>query len=83
MGPTALPLTLGLVVSSTLVLLPMWPPLVLAVWTAGLTRPMLLRFERGLHGRRRAAAVLSLMLFLVVAAPPTPSWNTKLPSVKL
>ncbi len=62
-------LTLGLVVSSTLVLLPMWPPLVLAVWTAGLTRPMLLRFERGLHGRRRAAAVLSLMLFLVVALP--------------
>jgi predicted PurR-regulated permease PerM len=62
-------LTLGLVGISTLVFLPMWPPLVLAVWTAGLTRPMLLRFQRGLRGRRRAAAVLSLLLFLVVALP--------------
>lgn len=62
-------LTLGLVVASTLVFVPVWPPLVLAVWTAGLTKPMLQRFQRSLHGRQRAAAVLSLMLFLVVALP--------------
>lgn len=48
---------------------PLWPALVLAAWTAGLSRPLLARFERGLRGRRRAAAVLSLMLFLLVAAP--------------
>ncbi len=62
-------LTLGLVVASTFVFLPLWPPLLLAVWTAALTKPMLLRFQRGLRGRQRAAAVLSLLLFIVVALP--------------
>jgi predicted PurR-regulated permease PerM len=62
-------ITLGLVVASTLVFMQLWPPLVLAVWTAGLTKPMLERFQRSLHGRHRAAAALSLMLFVVVALP--------------
>lgn len=62
-------LTLGLVVVSMLVVWPLWPPLVLAAWTAALARPLLTRLERGLHGRRRGAAVLSLLLFLVVALP--------------
>lgn len=62
-------LTLALVAASTLVFLPLWPPLVLAMWTAGLTKPMLLRFQKGLRGRQRAAAVLSLLLFIVVALP--------------
>lgn len=48
---------------------PLWPALVLAAWTAGLARPLLIRFERGLKGRRRAAAMLSLLLFLLLAAP--------------
>lgn len=51
------------------VIWPLWPPLLLAAWTAALTRPLLKRFERGLHGRRRAAAVLSLIIFVVLALP--------------
>ena len=48
---------------------PLWPALVLAAWSAGLARPLLTRFERGLKGRRRAAAVLSLLLFLLLVTP--------------
>jgi predicted PurR-regulated permease PerM len=51
------------------VIWPLWPPLLLAAWTASLTRPLLLRFERGLKGRRRAAAMLSLLLFMLLAIP--------------
>ncbi len=63
--------TLVLCAVALYVLLPLWPPLVLAAWTAALTRPLLLRFERRLKGRRRAAAALSLLLFVVLAAPVT------------
>jgi len=55
--------------ASLLVIWPLWPPLLLAAWTAALTRPLLLRFERGFKGRRRAAAVLSLLIFVVLALP--------------
>lgn len=48
---------------------PLWPALVLAAWTARLARPLLVRFERGLKGRHRAAAVLSLLLFVLLATP--------------
>lgn len=48
---------------------PLWPALLLAAWTASLARPLLERFERGLKGRRRAAAALALLLFLVLAVP--------------
>jgi predicted PurR-regulated permease PerM len=54
---------------SVVVIWPLWPPLLLAAWTASLTRPLLLRFEKGLRGRRRAAAALSLIIFVVVALP--------------
>ena len=47
----------------------LWSALVLAVWTAALARPLLSRLERALKGRRRAAAVLSLLLFLFLAVP--------------
>ncbi len=48
---------------------PLWPALVLAVWTAALSRPLLLKFERGLKGRRRAAAALGLLLFFALCVP--------------
>lgn len=47
----------------------LWPPLVLAAWTAELARPLLVRFERRLRGRRKAATALSLLLFVVLALP--------------
>ncbi|MDP1827874.1 MAG: AI-2E family transporter [Archangium sp.] len=55
--------------ASLFVIWPLWPPLLLAAWTAALTRPLLKRFERAFKGRRRAAAVLSLIIFVVIALP--------------
>lgn len=60
---------LALVGLSGLVMWPLWPALVLAAWTAGLMQPLLRRFERGLRGRRRAGAALSLLLFVALALP--------------
>ena len=60
---------LGLAVAAIYVCWPLWPSLLLAAWTAALARPLLLRFERGLKGRRRAAAALSLLIFLLLALP--------------
>ena len=60
-----------LCVGALVVFWPLWPPLVLAAWTAALARPLLKRFDRALKGRARAAAALSLMLFVVLALPLT------------
>lgn len=59
----------GLAAAALYACWPLWPALLLAAWTAGLGRPLLARLERGLAGRRRAAAVLSLLLFLVLSLP--------------
>jgi predicted PurR-regulated permease PerM len=59
----------GLTAAVTYVCWPLWPALVLAAWTSALARPLLVRFERGLKGRRRAAALLSLLIFLLLALP--------------
>lgn len=48
---------------------PLWPALVLASWTAMLVRPLLVRFAKAFRGRRRAAAVLVFLLFMVVVTP--------------
>ncbi|MBL8685005.1 MAG: AI-2E family transporter [Myxococcales bacterium] len=62
-----------LVVALTLAALyacwPLWPALVLAAWTATILRPLLTRIERVLPGRRRAAGMLSLLLFVLLALP--------------
>jgi len=69
-APSALRwLVVSLTAAAVYVCWPLWPSLVLAAWTADLTRPLLVRLERRLKGRRRAAAVLSLLLFLVLALP--------------
>lgn len=61
---------LALSAASLYVFWPLWPAIVMAAWTAALARPLMLRFERVLHGRRRrAAGALSLLLFLVLALP--------------
>ena len=61
--------TLVLCLAALWVLWPLWPSLVLAAWTAALTRPLLLKFESVFHGRSHAAAWLSLMLFVMLVAP--------------
>ena len=69
-APSALAwLLLGLGAAATYLCWPLWPALVLAAWTASLARPILVRLERWLHGRRRAAAVISLVLFLGLVLP--------------
>jgi len=59
----------GLTLALVYVCWPLWPSLVLAAWTAALARPLFVRLERGLRGRRRAATALSLLLLLVLALP--------------
>jgi predicted PurR-regulated permease PerM len=73
---TALPSTsvlrwavIGLTAATVYLCWSLWPALVLASWTAALARPLLVRFERALKGRRRAAAALSLLLFIVLSLP--------------
>ncbi len=61
--------TVLLVLASLFVLWPMWPPLLLAVWTAGLARPVMARLERGLRGRRRAASLTTVVLMIGLGAP--------------
>lgn len=60
---------LGLSAAAIYLCWPLWPALVLAAWTAALARPLFVRFERGLRGRRRAAAVLSFLLFVALLVP--------------
>jgi predicted PurR-regulated permease PerM len=61
--------TAALGLGALFVLWPLWPALLLAAWTAALSRPLLERFERCLRGRRRAAGALSLLLFVLLASP--------------
>ncbi len=66
----ALRVVVGLLVAGTLwVFLPLWPYLVLAVWFASFARPLLERFAKRFRGRRWAAALLTLSLFVLVLGP--------------
>lgn len=61
--------TAALAAAAIYVLWPLVPPLILAAWTAALTHPLLVRFERGLNGKHRAAAALVMLLFVLVSVP--------------
>lgn len=50
-------------------LLPFWPWLVLALWTASLARPLLQRLTRAIRGRRGAAGVFTIGLLVVALTP--------------
>lgn len=62
-------LLVGLTAAAIYACWSLWPALVLAAWTARLARPWLVRLERLLHGKRRAAATLSLLMFVLLALP--------------
>lgn len=64
-------ITLLLAAATLYLCWPLWPSLVLATWTAALARPIERRMASLLGGRRRAAGVLSLLVFMVVALPVT------------
>ena len=72
--PSAHPLALRVVVAVLVagalwVFLPLWPYLVLALWFAGLARPMHEWLAKRMFGRSWAAGVLTLLLFVVMVAP--------------
>jgi predicted PurR-regulated permease PerM len=59
----------ALALAGFVVLVPLWPPLVLAAWIADLVRPAVRRLERALGGRRAAAGALLVLTVLAVGAP--------------
>lgn len=50
-------------------LVPMWAPLVLAAWIAGLMKPLAKRLTNRLGGRSRAAGTLTIGLLILMMAP--------------
>ena len=56
-------------VAATIMVWPLWQPLVLASWFAIFARPLMNRFSRVTHGRHRAAALLTVLLLLLVLVP--------------
>ncbi len=63
----------------------LWPfatAIVLGAWSAHLTRPLFRRLGRALRGRQRAAAVLTALLVLAVAAPFALAVTTLLPAAR-
>ncbi|MFO0612995.1 MAG: AI-2E family transporter [Polyangiaceae bacterium] len=68
--PTALRiLAVLLAVGALAVLVPLWAPLVLAAWIAGMMRPLAMRLTKRLGGRSRAAGTLTLALLILMMAP--------------
>ncbi len=58
-----------LTLAGAAVFLPLAPWLVMALWFGSLARPVLDRVAKVLHGRSRAAALLTVALFLVCLTP--------------
>lgn len=58
-----------LFVGACLVVWPLWPWLVFAVWTAAALRPLRVRLTRWLRGRARASAVLCALMLAIVVVP--------------
>ncbi len=62
-------LTVALSLAAVGVLVPLWAPLVLAAWFADLLRPAILKLERLLGRRSRAAGALIVLLAVGVLLP--------------
>lgn len=68
--PLALRVVVAVLVAGALwVFLPLWPYLVLALWFAGIARPMHVWLAKRMFGRGWAAGVLILLLFVLMVAP--------------
>jgi predicted PurR-regulated permease PerM len=48
---------------------PLWAPVVMSAWVATMARPLLVRVSKALHGRERAAAMLTILLVIVMFVP--------------
>lgn len=58
-----------LVLAAGVAFLPMWAPLVLAVWVATMTRPLLARIAKVTGGRQGAAAGIVVLLVVLLFVP--------------
>lgn len=74
--------TLLLACGAAVIFAPFAASLVLAAWAAHLTRPLFARLSRVLHGRASAAAVVTSLLVLAVAAPVVLAIVTMVPAAK-
>jgi predicted PurR-regulated permease PerM len=48
---------------------PLWPPLVLAAWTAIIVRPLHEKLGKKMHRRKQAAGVITVLLVILALAP--------------
>ena len=62
-------MVLALVALALFTIVPLWVPLVLAAWSAILTRPLQQRVARLVGGRSRAAGMVTVVLVLAVLTP--------------
>jgi predicted PurR-regulated permease PerM len=62
-------LAIVLAVGALAMLVPVWAPLVLAAWIAGMMKPLAMRLTKRLGGRSRAAGILTIALLIVMMAP--------------
>jgi predicted PurR-regulated permease PerM len=58
-----------LVAAAALTFLPLWAPLVLALWVAVLMRPLMVRISKATGGRHRAAGALVVLLVMAIFVP--------------
>lgn len=71
-----------LATATFLVFWPLVAPLVVGAWAAHLSRPLFAKLNRGLHGRSRAAAVLTAVLVVLLAAPVVLAVTTLVPAAR-
>ena len=64
-------LALALTIAAAMTLAPLLVPVVLAVWSAAIARPLVDRLSRALRGRNTAAAVMITVLVLVLVSTAT------------
>ena len=62
-------LVAALSIASLIALVPLWEPLLLAIYFAIVVYPLFQKLSRRLHGRTRAAALFTLLLLVLVLAP--------------
>jgi predicted PurR-regulated permease PerM len=60
---------LALIAGAIALLLPLWPWVLLALWTASILDPLFRRLSGIVHGRSRAAGLISVGLLIAVLAP--------------
>ena len=64
-------LVLLLILLAGATFLPLWAPIVLAAWVSAMTRPLLAKLAKVMHGRHRAAGGIVVALVMLLLVPLT------------